>query len=325
MPQLLTAEDKEALFQRLFSDRLLHGGQFYLPNVEFYNLLRDDEGLTRAAKLMCRWIGIKPYRLNAAFTDETTHNSDKTHICIPSKYREFPYQAGSLLALGVIHHLLAHRDPSLEYDEGFVESTSLRLGLGIVILNGLHGRRSLQTHLHRIIKLRWYVHNDVQLATYRPVDYGGEVLAFARTYRISAEGWYAYVSDEARGLIPLRLAHTPHVRPQLERQHRRAAHQWWTRLWLGAFIIALLASICLYVLAQRAPHISKIQAERYETIQILSNAFRTCERAVRQQQNTADLQDIYADMSVNAAKSRCQSIRNKYNYFVTQFNQNITP
>lgn len=325
MPQILTTEDKEALFQRLFGDRLLHDGKLYVPNVEFYNLIKDDAGLTHAAKLLCRWIGIKPYRLSVHFTNSTTPSNDPTRIYVPAEYREFPYQTGALLTLGVIRHLLAHRDSSVNYDEGFVEFTSLRLGLGIVVLNGLHGRRSLIDHLHRIVRLHWYVHNDIQLAAYRPSEYGSELLAFARTYRIPAEGWYAYVSNEARALLPLRLPHTPHVRPLFERQHRRAAHHWWTRLWLGALVLALLIATSVYVLAQRAPSISKAQAERYETIQVLSNAFRTCERAVRQQQNTADLQDIYADMSVNAAKSRCQSIRNKYNYLVTQFNQNITP
>lgn len=320
---LLTHEAKLAKFQKIFGEKLTHRGKLFRPTVEFYNRFENDYELTESAKVIYKWLGYKPYKVSAAFSEGNDIRVSQDHIEIPKYYQDFPYQAAACLSLGILRQLIIFRLSYDEADDSFIEFASIESGLGIAILNGLHGKRSFFSLVNHSLHMRWSAHHDISLSDFSANEYANSLVDYAVMYRLPAEAWYPYISNEARALLPVKLKHAPHAHPITIRRHKRESTRWWTKLWLIATIAGVLFSLVGFLLSQFAPQPSPAAVQHGHILAILEDSVRICDKAVKEQQNNANLNDIFNDMSINETKSRCQSLRNKYNYYAGLYNQEI--
>lgn len=320
---LLTQEAKLALFRKIFDGKLVHRGKLFRPTVEFYDQLGSNEELTAAAKQIYRWLGIKPYTLTVSFSEHSGIRVGHDRIEIPAHFQGFPYQSATCLALGVMRHVIAYRFRHHEVDDAFIEFATLESGLGIIVINGLCGTHSLSTRTYHFIQKHPGAHHLPNLSEYSRTDYAHEVVEYALRYRVPAEGWYPYVNNSARRLLRIKVTRSPHVLPLQERAYRHHSRQWWTKLWLYATLAAILITSALFILSQRPWSPSPTAADRYHDITVLESSVRICEKQVVALQNAADVNEIFNDININATKSRCQSLRNSYNYSVKLYNEEL--
>lgn len=289
-------------------------GRLYHPTAEFYDQLGTDAGLMSAAKELCRWLGIKPHHLAVAFTSAGAPKHEHNRIEIPQQYQNFPYQAGALLTLGVMRHiLLLHTDQPVHAQT--VELATIEAGLGIAVLNGLHSKRSRLLELYHMLNQQWHVREDITLSRYTPLEYANELTRYSMNLHLEPKTWYPYISDEARHLLTIRYSVSGHhTLPMRELMHRQDARRWWAHTALLSLLIAITAATFVFVWAQQ-PHTMPEEAqEALNSAQTLEHAYTTCLQ-------TAQTQEHSNAEQLHATLNRCTGLHAQYSAQIDAYNK----
>ncbi len=323
---LLTDDERMARLQQLLGERFENRGKLSMPTTDTYNQLSDDDGLQKFTLDMFRWLGIKPRRLTVSYSNEVPAQRharvDEHSIAIPLVYKQHPYMAAACAVFGVLRYVGQRYDH--ETNDTFIEFASIHTGLGLWVLNAL--RPSLHWHerMYHMIDGGWFRHEGITLSAYNPYQYGEHVAAYAHDNRVQAEDYVPGVSQHSRYALPqavLRHSRRTLVEPHVVYQHSRAATVMWIKILLLAVTLALVTIIGVSIWAQRTQPITNEQLQAEYSIKVIKNAHAVCQQQALDQLSTNDPQDLFLARQVEATTSRCESLRNQYNYALDEYNQ----
>lgn len=312
----LTDDAKWSLLQDITGEDFRHDGELFLPSETFYNALTPEDATT-SAKQLFSWLAYKPHRLKVVMTD--TPGTAAHTIYLPAHAADFPYITGRVLCLKVLAYYFTARKVNVSDD--FIEYASVKLGFGLVILNGLTHPKN-HAYLHHLLRGHWHLADKQPLNSYNTTEYAKAFEAYLHTSRISPKTWADYAGpltlSTMQGLEQFR--NTP-IQPNVEAAHHVAAKHRFIKFGLATSAAALLFCLGLFVIGQRPYAPSAHVVDTYQTIQLLHQSYELCQTKARQQMNSSNQEDMFADRALEATLSRCQSLRNQYNYQVDQYNK----
>lgn len=250
MPHETTA----ATFYELLGSRFTHRGSLFRPDVHFYDQLTTDEGLQIAHKQLYGWLGIKPRQSHVSFANiqQPYIIAKSGAITISAEFQPHPYQAGALLALATMTHILTKHYEYSSDDQTIVLAT-IWSGLGLIVINGLVAATKTHVALHHALSGNWHASTGITLPTQTPAAYGAQLATYIHEYSIDPSEAFATLTPQARKLIDLGYYIPPSAHPPLPKQihaHHKAARVRWASLGLHAATAATLCILILYVLAK---------------------------------------------------------------------------
>jgi len=280
---------------------------------------------------MCRQLGFKPNGLTVQYgkasirTGYVVDHDSKT-ILIDPKLKQHPYSSGAELALAITAYVLSHLSHETP-DKGFTEFATIETGLGVWVINALRPRLSWRQKLYHLIDSSWFHSDGIQLDAYSPRQYVERFVALAHEKHIATDTYLPHVLSQVRYLFPQFVQtqserYLPDARAVL--RHRRSANLLWVKAILIALIIA--SGIVLGILALSSspepvnPEIARQQRIAHE----LKEAYTKCQNEASKQQSMYDPNDLFLTRQIDDTKTRCESLRNQYNYAVDQYQQYST-
>lgn len=320
--RLLTNDERRAYIQKVLGHRLQQPGLFLLPTTHLYDTLPTDTGLQDMLFEICRWLGIKPNGLTVEYADiASDFTTNQTSIQIAASYRNHPFVAGSAVCLAVLSHALLRHTGSAP-DSHLVELASLETGLGIWVLNGLSPKQSYFQNVYHAVSGDWHYREGIKLTSYQNAQYAHVLAEWAHAKRIPVEEYVSHIRGSNRYLLPQHIATSilPSLpEPTLIRRRRFVSRMFWVKLFLIVGITALAISVAAYVWSARHPAVSAKQREQEQSLRILRSSFDACILKVTGQRNTYDPNDLLLARQLEATQSRCESLRNEYNYALNQY------
>lgn len=322
---LLTDEGRRVHLRKVLDHRFTRQGKLSLPSLTDYNKLDTDEGLQTVGTELCRWIGLKPDGLQMRFTKSPlTHGfSVDTHeksIYIQDNFRRHPYSCGALLVFAVIAYTMQKLDHASP-DTAFIECAAIELGFGAWVINSLSPNIRWHRRIYHVIDSSWYQAETLHLQNYTNTHYVQLFLQYTRDNRISADTFLPHILKQCRYLFP-EFVRTQSVRSLPESnmtlEHKNSARMLWIKLSAVSAIIALSVLLSVYVLSSTGQadtsHASKVLAAEE-----LRKQYGDCQAEAAEKQSSYDPNDLFMTRQVDAIKSRCESLRNQYNYAVDQY------
>ncbi len=321
---LLTEQERSAKLDSLLSDRFTERGTLQLPKTSEYNQLDTNKGLKAIAYEMCRHIGVKPNKLHVQFSSEQSGRDvwyANDTITIHARYRHHPYITGALLAFGVLTYFVERYDDSSP-DRAFIEYATIYTGLGIWIVNALGPRAGIRESLYHVIDGSWFNREGLQLESYKADQYAHYVAAYAHDNRIAPETYIKNISARSRQLLPeftVKKSVLSLPEPEKISHHRKMANLLWVKIIIVALILGVTVTASIYIWSERSPSLNVRQIEDKKAIEIIKQSFDSCIEKASDQQSTYDPNDLFLTRQVDATKSRCESLRNEYNYALDQY------
>lgn len=330
--QLLTDDDRRAHLHKLLGHRLKAAGKLQLPTLAHYQHMGTDDGLRTAGYDMCRQIGFKPNGLKikygtVALVDGYAIDRQNKTVVIDPQLALHPYHAGATLAMGTLAYVVGHVGDGAP-SKSFVEFATIEAGLGLWLVNALKPRVSIRQKLYHLIDSSWFHSEGIQLVSYSQRQYVERVASFAHENRIAADTYLPHVLRRVRYLFPAFILaqsqrHLPEAPATLI--HRKSANQLWLKVLLVALILTSGVIFGTYIIATRpAPTNPEIE-ELQKSISELKRAYESCKNTASQQQSTYDPNDLFLTRQIDETKSRCESLRNQYNYTVDQYQHSYQP
>lgn len=320
--EVLTDEERRLKLSKLIAHRLSEQGKMHLPTARAYNSLSSDEGLSELFRDFCRWLGIKPSETVASYSATTnSYNVSDGKVQIAEAYRYHPFAAGTLLAMGAMSYYLEKQSHEIP-NQAFLEFATIETGLCLWILNGMRPRIAWHQSLYHIFDGSWVHREGIALSDYSPVFYAHKVVEYAHQHRIPVEEYIGHISSRQRYLLP-EIARSSLIAslpdPDVVHKHARAAKLLWVRLFLVTSIIAIAICIGLYAYAVFRPNSTAVQNQQKDALQIIKTSYDSCVLKATGQQNTYDPNDMFLTRQTDATRSRCESLRNEYNYALDQY------
>jgi hypothetical protein len=324
--QLLTDDDRRAHLHTLLAHRFKAHEQIQLPTLEQYNNLHSDEGLKAAGYEMCRQLGFKPSGLKIHYGEDllqsgfsVTHTS-KT-ILISPLFKQHPYACGAELVLAVVSYVLEHLAHRLP-DRDFTEFATIESGLGLWIVNALRPQLSLRQKIFHLLDSSWFHSEGIQLVAYSPKQYVERFVSYTHENHITADTYLPYVLPRVRYLFPEFILsqsarHLPEATVSLH--HKRSANLLWLKIILISLITACGISLGVYISASQPDQVNPEIERRHQIAQDLKKSYDECQNEASKQQSTFDPNDLFLTRQVDDTKTRCESLRNQYNYAVDQY------
>lgn len=326
--QLLTDDDRQAYLRRLLGHRFKAHEQILLPTLDQYNSLVTNDGLQVVGYEMCRQLGFKPNGLKIRYSDTSLRtgslidHSSKT-ILINPQFKQHPYSSGAELALAVTAYAaehLSHETP----DRSFLEFATVETGLGLWIINALRPRMSLRQAIYHMIDSSWFHSDGIQLETYNPRQYVERFVSFTHEHRIASDTYLPHVLGRVRYLLPTFVQqqsslHLPEASVTLA--HQKSANLLWAKVLMIALIITSGVVFGIYALSNRPAPVNPEQERLQKSISELKQSYEKCLQEAAEQQNTYDPNDLFLTRQIDETKSRCESLRNQYNYTIDEYRQ----
>ncbi len=168
----------------------------------------------------------------------------------------------------------------------------------------------------------WVHREGIRLEQYNGPQYAHEVAAYAQRNRLPIEEYITHISKQHRHLLPehvssFKLPGLPE--PNITLQHQKAARQLWLKVVTIVSIFAATACLGIYLWTSRQPEVSAKQLEDRKALEIMKSSYNACTNKAKEEQNTYDPNDMFLNRQVDATKSRCESLRNEYNYALDQY------
>lgn len=319
---VLTDDERRARLGQVFGHRLSHPGKLHLPTTALYDTLTTDEGLKKLFFEFCRWLGSKPGRIEVRFDRDTaTYAVNGNHITVSQTFQTHPYAAGALLAFAAVTYYMNKHTEGI-VDQAEVELGTVETGLGLWVVNGLRPKLSGRQKLYHLLDSSWMHLEGISLVNYSTIQYAHTVADFAQRHRILIEEYITHVSRQRRHLLPANVSSSglPSLPdPTVTYRHNRAARHFWFKLLLITAITATVACVGVYLWASRTPTVTAQQLEDKKALEIMKTSYEACVLKATGQQNTYDPNDLFLERQIDATKSRCESLRNEYNYALDQY------
>jgi hypothetical protein len=327
--QLLTDEDRRAYLHKLLAHRFKAHEQVQLPTLDQYDSISSDEGLGSIGREMCRQLGFKPSGLTIRFSDSSLPSGyrishDSKTILIDPKLKQHPYSSGAELALAVTAYALEHLS-HISPDRAFTEFATIETGLGLWIINALRPRLGLKEKIYHLIDSSWFHNDGIQLEAYSPRQYVERFVSFTHENHVTVDTYLPHVVRPVRYLFPkFVLSQSSRYLPAatLALRHKHSADLLWVKVILVALILSGSVVLGVYALAsQQAPVNPAIERSKQNALH-LKKAYIECQNDASDQQSKYDPNDLFLTRQVDDTKTRCESLRNQYNYAVDQY-QNL--
>lgn len=322
---LLTNDEQRAKLDSLLGHRFVERGQLMMTSTSDYNSLTSNEGVTKLAHEMCRWLGMKPNGLSASFARSKTtdlYEVDLKHkqITIDPRYTDHPYAAAGLLALAISHFFIEKYDHEVP-DHSLIEFATIETGLGLWVANSLQPRLSRRQKIYHMIDGSWFHSEGLQLRSYSSQQYVDAVTQYAHDNRVAPESYLPHLLRRVRHLFPRFATNTSNIYLPSSNstvKHQRAANLLWAKIILTACILASGCVVGIYAITTKSPDTSAAEQQSRQSIAIIKNSYDECIDKASEQQSSYDPNDIFMTRQIDATKSQCQSLRNEYNAAISR-------
>jgi hypothetical protein len=324
--QLLTDDDRRAYLHELLGHRLKSTERLQLPTLESYNFISTDSGLKTVAYEMCRQIGFKPGGLKVQYASKPllagyVVDQDTKTILIDPQLSRHVYSCGAVLAMAVVTYAVEHFSHQ-KADRPFIEFVTIETGLGLWIINALRPRISLRQKLYHIIDTSWFHKEGILMEAYSQRQYVERVVSFAHENHIDVDSYLPHVLERVRYLFPsftLNQSHRYLPEAPSALVHKKAANQLWVKVILIVLIAASGIVFGVYALVSRQAPVNPEIERLHRQVNKLKKSYEDCQQEVSKQQSTYDPNDLFMTRQIDDTKSRCESLRNKYNYTLDQY------
>jgi len=310
---LLTHADKVSELQKQLKNHTGNAGIF-LPDENFYQKISSSEDVERMADTLFKWLGIKHksirFRIDSNQNDLVIYEKvgKYTRATLGWRCLKDPFLCGAALAHAILHHILLSRRKirleNTDENETLTDLATIYAGFGIVIMNGLSDGTPV-------------------LGNMAPANYIAEFLDYVSDQQIVSGVWQPYVLPNV--LSPF-VTYDPVYEPApyvtAFLQKRRAAKRKLFALISLSFII--ISAAALYVLYQPR-QLSAELAEQRDRVNVLKTQYAHCEETVRYKETHWDTSDIFIVRQIDADKTRCASLKSRYNFELNAYNTRINP
>ena len=327
-----TQEKINAISERAEANGFARLGQTFIPEKIFYQTNEATADIEAMCHLLCDWLGIKRTTATAGFSDELgtvsstyTLKAKKPHILVDGNLAEAPIVCAALVAHQLVHYYL-HQVCRLmltdeQQNEELADLATIWLGFGVLIMNGTakvaHTKRISNKHPAAVIPL---------CGQYNASQYATEFLGYTHNYAIELDGIGGSLLPQVASFAPAPLKHamydSSHVQAYVADAKSKRLVRRTEKILLVAGIIAAIAGFAWYKSVQ-PHHLTASQVSAYDSLKLLQRQYEICQKSVSEKQQTLAQDDIFTDRVIEQDRSRCESIRNTYNYRVDEFNKSL--
>lgn len=323
--ELLTNDDRRVHLHEILGHRLKSSGKLDLPNIEQYNKLSTNPGLRAVAYEMCRQIGFKPTGLKVMFDDDVIEagfrvNAQSKAVYIDPRFIDHPYTCGAVLTLAVTAYaieLFGHEPP----DRPFIEFATIETGLGLWILNALRPKSSLARRIYHSIDTSWFHNEGLRLESYSQKQYAERLVSYAHDNRVTPDSYLPHTNPDVKQLLPALITlrdgrYLPEI--PIITKHKTATKALWTKILLVSLIGASGITFGIYVAATGSDSVHPEKARLQAHVEYLKLEHQKCQSDASDKLSQYDPNDLFLTRQVDSIKSRCESLRNQYNFTVDQ-------
>lgn len=308
----------------ILGERFTNRGRIFGPTPEYYDCFDSVQGLRKATLELFQWLGYKPASLQVGYAGEhaSAGSSAVYNFLVPSVYRHQAYQAAAWLALEVLTQVIA-RNTGRTPDGTTVELASIETGLGLLVLNGITAKPPLAHRLYHLVHNHRYGNiSALQLIGMSPGAYATRLASFFRSFHIEPAVYLPAMTEQSWRVLGVKQTKQVDSLPAYAswQRQRRNVRRWWLKLTLASLACAMLAALAVFVTSQRPYRPSTEVLNRYNELAALKLEYDACVKRVNDMPVSLSA-DIYQEQRRNAALAECASLRNRYDYAVSQYNR----
>lgn len=306
---LLTQADKIARLEAIFGKHRQKSDVF-LPNESFYADIKGPDEIYAMADTLFLWLGIKHRSLHfhldpnqeklVSYKKEGAGSS----ITLGWRCEQDSFLAAAAVAHGIIHHIVLARQKiklaSTDETEELIDLGTIQAGFGIIIANSFSSPQPA-------------------LGSMAPTNYISECLDYFSRQRIVESLWSPYVLPDVLD------AHLTDIHPHnrsgfvTQRLGTLRVRRMNKAIGIGALMLSLIAVAVMIIAWPKAQSLDKLS--RYDSIRVLKSQVDQCEDTVRRKLSTWNQEDIFIQRQIEADKTRCASLRSRYNFEVARYNE----
>lgn len=299
----LTRAEKIASIRK-YVDLINHTGALFLPDEEVYTNTFNEQSATIIGKKICLWLGIKPYNVRFTIGPQASFmiiNGQRT-ITAPNTTDPFLF-ANSVTRSCLTYYF--HRQKQ-SVDEEYIELASIEFGLGVIFMNTLG--TSQNTNLN-YLQPKQYIKLFCKYLELNHYDYRTvmEHLVVAAQRKMPEQYRHITPRNEERFVITNRI--------QLQTRIIK-------RISVVMVILATI-SISIFVWLQRPKQLPASLRSQSEDIDTLLRVYDICSRHAKKTKVPRSDDDVFSYRHIDAELSRCKSIKNKHDFLVRQYNQEL--
>lgn len=309
---LLTHSDKIKKIEEVFSGNR-HKSDIFLPDDDFYESTVSAEDPERMADSIFKWLGIKHRSVHFHVDPNQeqllvyTHKKNASQLSLGPEVLQDPLLCAAVVAHGIVHHLLIARAKislgESDENEALADLGTIYAGLGILVINGFETKQSA-------------------LGSMGTQNYASEFLDYCSELRIVKSLWQPYVlpsvaSEYLSTSTPLQKL-KPFIKSRLSRSASRRK-----KITFGLTVMLVTMGGVFYIMASQPKYLSAEMQEKRGTIALLKNQVEQCQNTVAYKQQKWDQSDIFIQRQIDADKTRCTSLTNRYNYEVNDYNSKL--
>ena len=322
---LLTVEAKIAKIKQLLPEHD-HRSRFFLPDDTFYVAPLNNKGLRSMAMPLCAWVGFKRVGGQFYFTGPSNDESwfeiteSGPAIFINRRFRRNPYAVAALLSKCLMQYYVEYRKHLVLKDyreqQELIALAVVYSGLGLIGLNYTHSFWQEQYP-----KLYYLVHRSHSHSK-TTMQYAKFTQNYAQENGLVFKSLLKYVCPWAWPYFSRTNSHSIRGADYVEAEKKKARNAYIGLV--GSILFVISGSILSgYVLSQRPRLLPASLSNQKEEIEILRNSYELCSGTVAKKEKIYDTTDMFIERSIEADQTRCNSLRNLYNYRVDQYNKQL--
>ncbi len=319
----LTREDRVKIIDTLRAASQ-HRGELLLPDDELYPTVFDAQKLEIAGKKILVWLGVKPRNL----TFEIAATSGFDSLKIPPTISLTPtsavhcFSGTALLAKACLEYFFYRNNQA--YDEELLELASIEFGLGLIFINSINSGPGFRDRINRIITTR-KPSVDVQILSYHSIEeYVRLFRDFTSVHELHPKVIWEHTLPWAKryGINPHNVIGQFQEESYVKATYRQRRHDQIKVVGLASTIALVLLFVSfLYVQVPKKLTVD-LQAQK-EKIELLRQSYQACSNSIETTRDSQTTSDIFAVQQLDSEISRCNSLRNKHDYEVRDFNTKL--
>ncbi len=287
-----------------------HKTDLFLPDDAFYRATVEPNDPEHMADQIFGWLEIKHRSLTISIDSNQDalilyeHTKSGSTVTLGWRCQEDSMLCGAAVAHAIIHHLLVARAKislgNHEEDEALTDLGTIHAGLGILILNSFTSKQHI-------------------LGSMGLPNYGSEFIDFCNQHRIVSGVWQPYImptiSEQYLSAKNVTSRLKPYILNRVKNTYKRKRI-----LYASAGFLALLVGVFVFIVTSKPASLSAEMVEKRDNISVLKAQVEQCQEVVKRKENTWDQSDIFIQRQIEADKTRCTSLTNRYNFEVGQYN-----
>lgn len=310
--RLLTQSDKITELELLLS-KYRHKNDVFLPDETFYNPIKGPDDLERMADIIFKWLGIKHRSVSFHIDPKQeklivySKNGATHSVTLGWKAQKDSMLCGGLVAHAIVHHVLLGRLKiqleTVAENEELADLGTIYSGLGILILNSFKS-------------------DSPALGSMAPANYVAECVDYFDERRLVTSLWQPYllpgiIDQQIMTRIPVGR-YKAFIQKRIKLKRNSRTH---TFILIGLACLFFFSLVALLSLQPQSAA-QNIQNQQ-ETVSLLKSQYMRCNSTVARKLQTWDQTDIFMVRQIDADRTRCTSLKNRYNYELAQYEELI--